>query len=153
MFAFDDSVNCRLCYCTYHRRESERSVGNVVFVHPILGVAGLCLESIPGLFKNSGSALSLVYSSPRALIFKLLRTPGIDSLESVRCDISILLSVVELILWGIGSMWRIEDFRIAVVIQYVVSCLWKGTLIGQHISNTQTIWQLLQQQMKSRFLL
>jgi hypothetical protein len=35
---------------------------------------------------------------------------------------------------------EIEDFRIVVV----MCCVWgKDTIIGQHISNTQTIWQLL----------
>jgi hypothetical protein len=47
---------------------------------------------------------------------------------------------VDLILEDIVPCEEIEDFRIVVSI----SCVWgKDTPIGQHISNMQTIWQLL----------
>ncbi len=47
---------------------------------------------------------------------------------------------MDLILEDIVPCEEIEDFRIVVSI----SCLWrKDTPIGQHISNMQTIWQLL----------
>ncbi len=70
----------------------------------------------------------------RARILKLLRTPGIDSSESIPCEKSIPLwnSYLETSIPCEG----IEDFWIVVV----MCCVWgKDTTIGQHISNTQ-LW-------------
>ncbi len=74
---------------------------------------------------------------PEAEFSNFLRTPGIDSTKSIPCEESIRLWNW---LFEALSPWEgIEDFIIVVVICSV----WRiDTPIGQHICNTQAIWQL-----------
>ncbi len=76
----------RLSHCITGGNQREEC--DVVFVRPILGgwqvyawnrfLASLNVYEL-------GSALSLVYSNSRDWIFKLFRTPGVDSTESIPC--------------------------------------------------------------------
>jgi hypothetical protein len=78
-------------------------------------------ESIPGLLNRLTNTSS-----------------GIDSAESIPWEK--LIPLRNLLLDTSIPCERIKDFRIVVVI---VCCVWeKETPFGQHISNTQTIWQL-----------
>ncbi len=103
------------------------------------------LKNFLYIFLSNRKALYGIYW---ARILKLFRTPGIDSTESIYCE-----KYIPLWNWFLEISIlceSTEDFRIVVVI----CSIWeKDTPIGQYIYNTQTIWQLSAEGMKSLFLL